>query len=91
MRPDEPTASPLPDLTRSQAAVGIVAILVVVAALYLVPILSHEWALADGGLFYAMVGDIIAAGFALPDTISYQHDIIPFAYPPLAFYVAALI
>lgn len=89
MPPARPTAPPLPDLTRSQAALGVAAVLAVLAVLYLVPVLRHDWPIADGGLFYAMIGDIIAAGFALPQTISYQQDIIPFAYPPLVFYLAA--
>ena len=89
MRPHESTAPATPDLTPRHAAIAVLGILAVLAVLYLVPILQHDWPLTDGGLFYAMIGDIIAAGFALPQTISYQQDIIPFAYPPLVFYLAA--
>jgi hypothetical protein len=89
MQPADPTAPSSSDLSRSQAALGAAAVLGVLAVLYLVPVLRHDWPIADGGLFYAMIGDIIAAGFALPQTISYQQDIIPFAYPPLVFYLAA--
>ncbi|MEX1294782.1 MAG: glycosyltransferase family 39 protein [Candidatus Limnocylindrales bacterium] len=87
--PNAPSSPSPPDLSRSQAALAVAAVLVLLAVLYLVPVLSHDWPLADGGLFYAMIGDIIAVGFALPQTISYQQDIIPFAYPPLVFYLAA--
>ena len=89
MSPADPTAPSPPDLSRSQAVLAVGAILALLAALYLVPVLRHDWPLADGGLFYAMIGDIIGAGFALPQTISYQQDVIPFAYPPLVFYLAA--
>ena len=67
-----------------------VPVLVVLVALLLgVPLLSHDWPIGDGGLFYSMIGDVIGAGFALPDVSSYQGGVIPFAYPPLAFYLAA--
>lgn len=45
--------------------------------------------LNDGGLFYSMVLDIQANGFALPHYTSYNAAQIPFAYPPLALYLAA--
>lgn len=45
----------------------------------------------DGGLFYAMAEDIRASGFLLPATTSYNGGAIPFAYPPLGPYLAALL
>ena len=45
--------------------------------------------LNDGGLFYAMIRDIQAANFALPQHTSYNGGDIPFAYPPGALYLAA--
>ncbi len=45
-----------------------------------------------GGLFYEFSQQIIANGYALPNTIPfYSTGGIPFAYPPLGFYVQALI
>ena len=45
-----------------------------------------------GGLFYEFSQQIIAHGYALPKTIPfYSTGGIPFAYPPLGFYVQALI
>jgi len=45
-----------------------------------------------GGLFYEFSRQIIASGYALPKTIPfYSLNGIPFAYPPLGFYVQALI
>lgn len=47
--------------------------------------------LNDGGLFYSMVLDIQANGFALPLFTTYNAAHIPFAYPPLALYLTAAI
>lgn len=47
--------------------------------------------LNDGGLFYTMISDLAANHMRLPDFTSYNAAAIPFAYPPLAFYVYALL
>jgi hypothetical protein len=61
----------------------------VAGSLWLLLVLTHDWPIGDGGLFYSMIGDVLDASFALPWTGSYQGDVIPFAYPPLGFYMAA--
>jgi hypothetical protein len=53
--------------------------------------LASDFALNDGGLFFVMVRDLQAAGFALPPTTSYNDAGLPYAYPPLGFYVAGLL
>jgi hypothetical protein len=53
--------------------------------------MSAGFPLNDGGMFYPMIHDLIRESFFLPRYISYNHANIPFAYPPLAFYVAAFI
>ena len=45
----------------------------------------------DGGMFYVMISDLRANHFLLPAFTSYNHLNIPFAYPPLAFYVGGLV
>jgi hypothetical protein len=45
--------------------------------------------LNDGGMFYAMIEDLKAANYVLPEMTSYNGGDIPFAYPPLPFYTAA--
>ncbi len=45
----------------------------------------------DGGMFYAMIGDLKANGFLLPAFTTYNHLNIPFAYPPLSLYAGALL
>lgn len=52
---------------------------------------GHGMPLNDGGLFYSMVEDIRAADYALPKFTSYNGGDIPFAYPPLTFYLAAFL
>lgn len=44
----------------------------------------------DGGMFYTMIMDVQANHFWLPFNTSYNSLNIPFAYPPLAFYVGAV-
>jgi hypothetical protein len=43
----------------------------------------------DGGMFYTMIMDLQANHFILPFFTTYNHTSIPFAYPPLGFYIGA--
>ncbi|HEU4700433.1 MAG TPA: hypothetical protein VFS40_14710 [Gemmatimonadales bacterium] len=52
-------------------------------------VLAADFPLNDGGMFHAMVRDLQANGFALPATTSYNGLGLPYAYPPLGFYLAA--
>ena len=45
----------------------------------------------DGGLFYQMVEDLLENNLSLPETTTYNNSEIPYAYPPLAFYVVAIL
>jgi len=49
--------------------------------------LQAAFPLNDGGLFYAMIVDLQEAGYVLPLYATYNTAEIPFAYPPLAFYL----
>ena len=44
----------------------------------------------DGGMFAVMIEDLKSAGLALPTFTTYNGADIPFAYPPLGFYLGAL-
>lgn len=44
----------------------------------------------DGGLFYRMMTAIQQVGLRWPASVAYNGLEIPFAYPPLAFYVAVI-
>ena len=45
----------------------------------------------DGGLFYKMIEAIQVNNYRLPGFVQYNGLNIPFAYPPLAFYLANLV
>ncbi|MBC8332646.1 MAG: hypothetical protein H8E28_11745 [Anaerolineae bacterium] len=49
--------------------------------------LSGTYPLNDGGLFYTMVQDLSNSPVFLPHFTSYNHTQIPYAYPPLAFFL----
>jgi hypothetical protein len=61
------------------------------AALRIFPIARVDFPLVDGGMFYVMVRNLQAANFVLPEFTSYNNANIPFAYPPLGFYIAGLL
>jgi hypothetical protein len=50
-----------------------------------------DFPLNDGGLFYAMVTDLQANLYRLPEFTSYNGGRLPYAYPPLGFYLAGLL
>ncbi len=51
------------DTSSRSEVLALLAILTAGAILRIVPVAVHEWPIEDGGLFYAMVGDILRAGF----------------------------
>ena len=51
------------------------------------PTLLAGFAINDGGMFAVMVDDLKASHYLLPAFTSYNHMQIPFAYPPLGFYL----
>jgi hypothetical protein len=55
------------------------------------PVLQAGFPLNDGGLFYTMTSDLQAAHYTLPVVSSYNNLGIPYAYPPLPFYLAAFL
>jgi len=52
---------------------------------------GSSFPLNDGGLFYQMVEDLLRNNLALPEITTYNNGQIPYAYPPLAFYIVALL
>lgn len=53
--------------------------------------LASTFPLNDGGLFYQMTQELMANHFRLPLVTAYNHLDIPYAYPPLAFYLTGLL
>ena len=60
------------------------------ASVRLLPFVGTDFPLNDGGLFATMIQDLVNNGLLLPAYTTYNGLDIPFAYPPLAFYVAGL-
>ena len=56
----------------------------------ILPMLVTDFPLNDGGLFGTMTQDLVDNGFLLPAYTTYNRLDIPFAYPPLAFYIAGI-
>jgi len=69
----------------------VVAITLLAAAVRAAHVLQSDFPLNDGGMFAAAIDDIRATSFRLPTSMSYNQVDIPFAYPPLGFYVVAAI
>ena len=51
---------------------------------------GSQYPLNDGGLFYRMTEELLNNNFFLPKFSLYNHANIPFAYPPLAFYLIGI-
>ena len=54
------------------------------------PTLLAGFAINDGGMFAVMVDDLKASNYFLPQFTAYNHLNIPFAYPPLGFYLGRI-
>ena len=55
------------------------------------PTLMAGFPINDGGMFLSMIRDLHTSGYVLPAATSYNFSNIPFAYPPLGFYLARLL
>lgn len=75
-----------PAARTSWLLIGLVTILALV--LRTIPVALANFPVNDGGLFMAMTQAIQDAGWALPTTVAWNGNELPFAYPPLAFYGA---
>ena len=85
-----PTKTP-PEATRSE--VWLLSIVILILALLLGItvrwnfIAGSDFPINDGGLFHALISDLIDNNFRMPTMSSYNADGIPNSYPPLAFYL----
>lgn len=52
--------------------------------------LDSRYPLNDGGMFWTMINDLRNNSYHLPDYTTYNHSAIPYTYPPLPFYLAAV-
>jgi hypothetical protein len=86
-----PPNDPSVEQGRSNAA-ALIVMLAVTALGFLaraLTVLPADFPLNDGGLFYQMVVDLRSGEAFLPATTGYNGVDVPFAYPPLGFYLAA--
>jgi len=66
----------------------IIGLAIILGAIVRVQYISNsDYPINDGGFFFQMVEDLIDSGFRLPKYTTYNQANIPFAYPPLAFYL----
>jgi hypothetical protein len=66
---------------------SLLVITVIGAIVRLLPLFGSPYPLNDGGLFVRMSQDLVANGFSIPATSTYNGEAIPFAYPPLGFFL----
>jgi len=52
---------------------------------------TYDFVLNDGALFVQMAEAIRQKNYALPEVVQYNQINLPFAYPPLAFYLVAFL
>jgi hypothetical protein len=69
----------------------LIAVIAAAVAFRLYLLAANDFPINDGGLFYAFVQGIAHTFPALPESVSYNGLTIPFAYPPLAFWIGALL
>jgi len=78
-------------LRRTEAADLILMLAVFIGAfMRFNPTLLAGFAINDGGMFAVMVDDLKASHYVLPAFTTYNHLNIPFAYPPIGFYLGRI-
>jgi hypothetical protein len=82
--------SKLPALSLEDTGILIALITTLFGAwMRLMPPAMAGFPINDGGLFYSMMGALRANSYHIPHFVHYNGLDIPFAYPPLAFYLGA--
>lgn len=81
----------MPRLAGLQTPVALAAITGAGLLIRAIPVVAADFPVNDGGLFVAMVRAIQDAAWTIPTTVAWNGVDLPFAYPPLAFYVVGLL
>jgi hypothetical protein len=76
---------------RSMASMATSAAVVLAVAIRVFLVMSRDFPLNDGALFFLMTKELGSHGFHLPAATAYNGAGIPFAYSPLGFYLAAFL
>lgn len=83
---------PRTSFSRKEFAVLVLALALVSGAVVrFFPTLIAGFPINDGGMFAVMVDDLRESGFALPVFTSYNLNNLPYAYPPLGFYLGRIL
>jgi len=83
---------PSPGKTNNNFEVlGLIFALLMGGFIRLIHVITADFPLNDGGVFYQIILDILGGNYRFPEFITYNLNHIPFAYPPLAFYTGALL
>lgn len=85
--PEQPSQDP--NNNDPKTVLALVLITLLGGFIRLVHVVGLDFPLNDGGFFYQAILDLQHARYILPEFASYNSRAIPFAYPPLAFYIAA--
>lgn len=78
-------------LTGRSDVVWLLPALVASGFVYAVYLMTHPYPAFGAGLYFLVAEQVSQHGYRLPAVIPYYTDPIPFAYPPLMFYVLALL
>src|SRR5579885_1145261 len=78
-------------INRHRWSLGVIAVMILAAVIRLRYVFAADFPLGDGGLFSIMAEEVERAYFRLPSFTSYNGGQIPFAYPPVGLYTAALL
>ncbi len=70
---------------------GLVVSILLGAFVRFVHVLPLDYPLNDGGFFFHLIQDLQSSSPLLPSFTSYNQSEIPYAYPPLAFYLTNLL
>ncbi|HKT15579.1 MAG TPA: hypothetical protein VJR87_09250 [Allosphingosinicella sp.] len=84
-------AKGIDDRPRHAAIVMLSAVVAAALAQRIYFLAATDFPINDGGLFYAFVKEVAATFPGLPDSVRFNAIDIPFAYPPLSFWMAALL
>lgn len=88
---EKPEADVSADISYRRYIAGLAGILSLAFLLRFSLIMRSDFPLNDGALFYQMVLDLKANGYALPAFTTFNDGAIPFGYPPLTLYAAAIV
>ena len=77
-------------LTQDEAGILLLLSAFIFGAIFrILPAWMAGFPINDGGMFYTMIEDLRANGYVIPAFTTYNGGNIPFAYPPLGFYLGA--